>query len=465
MIISKFGGTSLGDAHRISEVVRIIEENSANQVQVVVLSAMGKTTDHLNKAASYAEINDKNGLKSMLDKIATKHMKTIKDLNVNRDDIKVRISDYLTQLKSICDQVCKRRTLLPPIKDQILSFGERLIVHIVSALLNQKGVKAKPLEADSLILTDSNWGFANPQIEESNDRIRRCLEPLLREGVTPILTGFIGGNSWGEITTLGRGGSDYTASLVGCALDCEEIIIYTDVDGVMTADPQVVPNASRLPFVSYEEMAGLAIFGADMLHPKSITTAWDKKIPIRIKNTFNLGNPGTLVSEKTSDYPPVKAVTSLKNYSLLFSEGQDMYEIFNTSKNLFKCLERNGANPMLLSYSPVRSRLCFVFKGGLNGKAPDMVNQSWLKDSEACAVSNYDYHRRMGIISLVGSGLKKSPHLSYRIFSYLEESGICILSLIQTPFDSSISFIVEGNKVEESLSVIHDNFLSKERIW
>lgn len=458
MLVMKFGGTSLGNAKRIEKVARIIKENSTNEKVVVVLSAMSGVTDYLKRGAERAKSGEDKEFEEIYQNLLTRHLAILKKLNLSFKQLERKVEQYFSQYRDICRSICVLGELTPKTLDQIYSFGERVLVHVVTSLLQEKKVQAEAIEANELVITDSNWGLATPYMEESKANIQNKLYPLLKKGTVPIVTGFIGGSKNGNITTLGRGGSDYTASIIGKILGGREIWIWTDVDGVMTTDPKVVPRARKTPRLSYEEMTELSYYGAKVLYPKSVLPAREVSIPIRIKNTFNPKDSGTLITSEPVIDPTVKAITSIKGLSLITVQGHGMLGVPGMAAKVFSIVAEEGINILLISQSSSEQNICFAVERKHNKQVATALEEKLQLELGRHVIEDIQSFDKAAIIAVVGGGLKTSPGIAARVFSSLGNDGINIVSIAQGSSEYNLSLVVAESEAEEALARIHSEF-------
>ena len=388
MIVMKFGGTSVGDAEPIAQATQIVrgvvtgdsaglggigQAFGSPQPVVVVVSAMSGVTDSLVKAATSAANRDGQTFRQVKGSLLERHRAVIEAIvgdGEARSALLGEVEALLHEFESLCQSIYILGELTARGLDAVSSLGERLLVRVFAAALRSVGVETNPLEATTLIVTDDNYGGATPLMDETRAMVQAHLVPLLAEGITPVVTGFIGATPSGIVTTLGRGGSDYTAAILGHCLDIQEIWIWTDVDGIMTANPRVVPEARTLPEISYAEAAELSYFGAKVLYPKTILPALEKDIPIRIVNTFNPGHPGTLVvAEVEPTGKAVKAITAIKGLSLITVEGRGMIGVPGIAAKVFSAVAREGISVLMISQSSSEQNICFVIPQKANGRA------------------------------------------------------------------------------------------------
>ena len=314
-ITMKFGGTSVGSPEAIAQVADIVKETFDQQNEVlVVCSAMNGVTNLLIEGAQTAAAGNPTRYQAIAAQLRELHSNAIRQLlpsDVERISIRDEVDSLIDEFETLCYGIYVLREASPRVMDKVSSLGERMSVPIVSAAIRQRGVPSTTISASYLIVTDERFQNAGVLFAETEERVRRELVPVLAQCIVPVVTGFLGATRDGVITTLGRGGSDYSAAILGAYVDSDEVWIWSDVDGVMTADPRVAPDAAVLPVLSYGEVAEMAYFGAKVLHPKTVQPLVDRNIPIRVKNTFNASHPGTLLTHHEHTTPnTVKAVTA-----------------------------------------------------------------------------------------------------------------------------------------------------------
>lgn len=361
----KFGGTSVGSAEAIAGVADIVRESveDGNRVTVVV-SAMSGVTDTLINAVKMAAQGDKWGYLSSADKLRDKHEETLNLLvppGAERENTSAKINALLDNLIELCQAINIMGEATPRVMDAIVSLGERMSSKLVAAVMRQHRLNAQAYDAGQFLMTNNNYGSANPLWGETEARIAQKLVPLVESGVVPIITGFIGATPDGHITTLGRGGSDYSAAIFAAYNHSEELIIWTDVDGVMTTDPRLDKRARVLPYVSYQEVGELAFYGAKVLHPKTVQPILNKGIPLRVRNTFNPKHPGTLIGPESEPvHTVIKAVTSIRNVGMLTVSGKGMIGVPGIAGRTFMATARAGASILMISQSSSEQSFCFT---------------------------------------------------------------------------------------------------------
>ncbi|MBS3100880.1 lysine-sensitive aspartokinase 3 [Candidatus Woesearchaeota archaeon] len=432
----KFGGTSVGNAERIRNTAEIVKSN-AKKHPVVVVSAVAKMTDALIRLAN--ECSEGKGA-ATLEYIKKTHYGIIGQLELSNALLE-RDMDELENLAS----KSKNKRLNSRVLDCFQSFGERMSSKIVAAQLNKIGVKSQAFDSWDLgFLTDSEFGNAEP-LEASHARIKNSIRKL---DAVPVITGFIGKTENGEITTLGRGGSDYTAAIIGAAVDADEIQIWTDVDGIMSTDPKIVGNAIALDNVSFAEASELAYFGAKVLHPKTILPAMDKDIPVRVLNSFNPKNKGTTILKKAGkNHRAVKAIACKKNVTRINVDSKRMLGAYGFLARLFDVFAEHKRSVDVVSTSEVSVSL--TIDG--NGDLEPILGE--LRD-----IANIDIAKNKAIICVVGESMRRTPGIAGLTFSTLGKSGINVEMISQGASQINITFIVDGKDAEKAVKVLHKEY-------
>ncbi|MBX6341368.1 MAG: aspartate kinase, partial [Thermomicrobiaceae bacterium] len=325
MRVMKFGGTSVGSSAAMDQTATILATAQREAPPVVaVVSAMSGVTNLLLEAAEGAAQGRAESATDLRRALLNRHLTAAAELihdAARRDEVGTRVQDLIDQCVRLVESVHVLGDLSPRVQDWIVSFGERLSSLVVAGALADRGVPAEAVFSDRVIVTDDAFGGASPLPEPTRERAREVIGPLVERGVLPVVTGFFGATERGATTTLGRGGSDYSAAILGSALDADEVWIWTDVDGVMTADPRLVPDARTLPAISFAEATEMAYFGAKVIHPRTMQPAAERGIPIWIKNTFNPEHPGTRIGPEPAENGSVKAITAIPGVSVITVEG------------------------------------------------------------------------------------------------------------------------------------------------
>lgn len=459
-VAMKFGGTSVGSPEAIQQVVTIVQDylNQGDEV-VVVVSAMSGVTDMLLQSAIAAVDADKWTYMSINEDIRTKHEEVINRLmepSDRRDEILKEVSELLTAHMELCEAINILSEATPRILDSIVSFGERLSSRVIAAVMIEQGINANQYDSSNFIVTDSGFQDAEPIWEMTESRIVGRLLPDIESGITPIITGFIGSTPDGSITTLGRGGSDFSAAIMAAYVNSDELIIWTDVDGVMTTDPRIDKRARVLPYVSYQEIGELAFYGAKVLHPKTVQPIISRDIPMRVRNTFNPSHEGTLIgAEMQPTETVIKAITSIKNVSMLTVSGKGMLGVPGIAGRTFSATAGAGANILMISQSSSEQSFCFTVVDPAADRVREAVESELEREIYQQDVDSVDILSDIVIITVVGAGMRGTPGVAGRVFSLLGEHRINVLAIAQGSSECSISFIIGEDDLQRAVSELH----------
>ncbi|MEP7288380.1 MAG: aspartate kinase [Chloroflexota bacterium] len=460
-ITLKFGGTSMGSHDTIAQVARIICDNAAEGHRILtVVSAMSGVTDMLLEAARTSSNGDDVTHFGIIEGLRQRHHETADQL-VRDEKIKqalvADLDGLLEGLNALCHSIAVLREITPRGTDLIGSFGERLSARLLAAHLRDLGKDSIAIDANELIVTDDNFQDAAPIMDETRQRVQQYLVPCLENGMLPVVTGFIAATRKGIITTLGRGGSDFSSAILAAAIDTDHLWIYTDVDGIMTADPRVAPTARVIPVLSYGEVGELAYFGAKVLHPKTVQPMIDRGLPVRVRNTFNPTHVGTLIqpqSEITAG--AVKAVTAIKDVSLISVEGRGMVGVPGVAGRTFMAVARASASMLLISQSSSEQSFCFVIPTNRVTATLDSIRSELRYALERKDVDRIWARDDVVIITTVGAGMRGMPGVASRVCGALAEHGINILVIAQGSSEYSISLVVAADDATQAVQVLHN---------
>ncbi len=463
ILTMKFGGTSVGDATRLSEVADIIQRALAEGHRVVaVVSAMSGVTNALIEASRTAAAGDDTRFPQIRAELWDRHRRTVEEVIRDpqlRVELETEIRAHLDDLDSFCRSIFILGELTDRALDMVSSMGECLSARVLAATLRDRGIDSQAVEAQGVVVTNGRHGDAEPLLKETKRKVEETLLPLLWRGIVPVVTGFIGATSQGVITTLGRGGSDYTASILGSCLGEGEIWIWTDVDGVMTADPKVVPDARTIPQLSYKEVAELSYFGAKVVHPKTIGPAMEVDIPIRIKNTFEPSHVGTLISRDSEAWErAVKAVTAIRHLSLVTVEGRGMMGVPGVAAKVFTAAARASVNVLMISQSSSEQNICFVVREEKSLEAIRALEEEFALEMSRGDIDRIWSQDDVAIIAVVGAGMKGTPGVAAGTFEALGSDGINVISIAQGSSEFNISFVTSGEDVDRAVRNIHRKF-------
>jgi bifunctional aspartokinase / homoserine dehydrogenase 1 len=460
--VMKFGGTSLGDDGCIRKVVEIIRNASAEGDVAVVVSAMSGVTNQLLKAATEAAAKNLSKAAGILKELRQKHYTAAQAL-IDSDPERARVGRKMRELFAECEQLCesvaRRGELTLPLRDSISSFGERLSAPLVTAALTARGVVSEAVEATELVVTDAYHGAADPNMDLTRARSEARLRPLLKQGIIPIMTGFIGATENGVLTTLGRGGSDYSATILGAALGAEEVTIWTDVDGMLTADPHLVPGATTIPEISYREAAELAYYGANVLHPKTLRPVMQCGIPVWIRNTFAPERAGTKIS------PPghatsrgVKALAAVSDAALITVGGPAGSHANDVARRSLAAAAAVRADVLLISHAPSRNHLYLVVAGASAQRTVEALRREFAADSNHESVHHITADSTVAILTVVGQNQRDEKGIVGRVRDKLSRENVDIVATGQVSSECNVSFVVARKDVKTALVTTHREF-------
>jgi aspartokinase/homoserine dehydrogenase 1 len=466
MKILKFGGSSVADPERIRSVVAIVLAAAKRDNVVVVVSAFQGVTNQLLQCAHLAE-RGRADYQTLFAQIAKKHYDAINTLlkKRNRRPTLAILDERLKELEDVLHGISLLRDCPPRALDLTASFGERLSTLIIAAYLQQLH-HTESVDARQFIVTDDQFTHASVLFEQTNRKIRSYfnrLQKKTRRRVIPVVTGFIGSTEDGRTTTIGRNGSDYTAAIVGAALKASVIEIWTDVDGILSADPRAVPSAFVLPQMSYEEAMELSYFGAKVLHPATIAPAVAKKIPIIIKNTFHPDAPGTLISEGVENWEGVaKGITSVDEIALLSLRGIGMVGVPGTAERLFRSLASHHVNVILISQASSEHTICFAVAKSDLAHARRAVADEFHYELQS-KLTSLDERPNQTIVAIVGEGMRGAPGVSGKVFQALGRNNVNVSAIAQGASERNISFVIDSVHRNRALNVIHEAFFEKRK--
>ena len=458
MKVLKFGGSSVGKPRNIPPIIKLIQKQIKSDADItVVYSAFSGVTDTLIKIGHLAQNKDVS-YKQHLESVEAKHEDYLQFLFTpeQQSDIRQYVEDLMHELEEIAHGVYLLKELSQRSLDLISSFGERFSTYIISEYARTLGMDIQYLDSRQLIVTNDNFGAAKVDFKMTQQRVK---EYYRKNPGIKFMTGFIAATVEGVTTTLGRGGSDFTASIMGAALDADEIQIWTDVDGVMTANPSSVPAAFSLKGLSYEEAMELSHFGAKVLHSPTIQPALEKQIPIRILNTFHPEFEGTLIKSKANHFHhPIKGITSISDVSLLTLQGSGMVGVSGISSRLFSCLAKENISVILISQASSEHSICFVVTADVAKKAKRRIEAEFELEIKAHLVDEVKVEDDVTIIAVVGENMRKTPGISGRLFKSLGDNGVNVVAIAQGSSELNISTVVSRKDQVKALNVIHSAF-------
>jgi aspartokinase/homoserine dehydrogenase 1 len=456
----KFGGTSMGDARIIKGAAQIILDKAAEGHQIVtVVSAMTGVTNTLLDAAHSAAGGETDTYIKVTASLRDRHHETARDLVRNpeaQEALLAELHRLVDEFQDLCRSVAILGELTNRGLDAIVSIGERLSARLLAAHLQERGAAALPFDATKLIVTGDTFQNAVPFMEETRTRIRETLLQPMKAGVLPIVTGFIGATREGITTTLGRGGSDYSAGILAACVDADELWIWTDVDGVMTTDPRLVPDAHVIPILSYREVGELAFFGAKVLHPKTILPVMDQGMPILVRNTFNPAHPGTRIQPEPHIQPgTAKAITIIPDVHLITVAGRGMVGVPGIAGRTFGAVAREDINLLVISQSSSEQSFCFIVRASDSARAVTAIQQELARELARQDVDRVWAQENIEVITIVGAGMRDTPGVAARIFGVLAEEQINVIVITQGSSDTSMSLAVASEDAKRAVQALH----------
>jgi aspartate kinase len=462
-IVMKFGGTSVGTGKNIQHVADLVAQYTKDgHGVVVVVSALAGVTNSLIDIACQAKKSDPKHIESFTKELLKKHQEAVSTGITNRQiqkDVNQIIERTVSELEKVLTGICYVGELTPKSKDYVTSFGERLSAPIVWGAIRDHKIETQFLTGkEAGIVTDSNFCEAEPLMNYTTHLIRERLGPLVEKCIIPVVTGFIAADQNGVVTTIGRGGSDYTATILGVALSVDEVWIWTDVEGIMTADPRIISSAKMLPELSYQEAAEMAIFGAKAMHPRALEPVTEEKIPVRIRSTIHPDNPGTLITDAQSGKVAgaVKAVALIKDVAMVNVSGGGMVGAPGSYAKVFDVLGKNNINILMISTAVSEANISLVIRRNMVGRALSTLELALLGRGIISEVTAED---DVAVVAVMGANMKGTLGIASKIFAVVANAGINIRMIAQGSSELNISFVVKEKDGPAVVRAIHESFM------
>ena len=459
--VHKFGGASLADSTAVRHAVEIVRRHRPEPT-VVVVSAMAGTTDALLEVAQQAGSGESRTVGSLISRLRSRHAEVARSLLPGgrlRADVLLYITDLFAELEALAQGLRLLRELTPRTTDYLVSRGERLSARLVAAALEAGGARARYVDALDLIHTDAAFGQAAPDYARTDRAVQRVLGPLLARGVVPVVPGFVGATPDGEIATLGRGGSDLTATLLARGLGAARVSLWKDVPGLLTADPRVVPDARVIPQLHAREAAELAYYGAKVLHPRALIPVAGRRIPVFVRPFAEAHSPGTEVSERVgAGRNPVKALTAAGGQTLLTVTGNGMLGVPGIAARTFAALHGRGISVSLISQASSEHSICFSVPEALAEDARTALEREFRGEISREEIDGVEVSPGMATIAVVGLGMHGTPGIAAGVFSALAAGGINVVAIAQGSSELNISVVVEARQAAEAQRRIHAAF-------
>ncbi len=458
--VMKFGGTSVDSASCIEKVVAIVRAASQESDLVVVVSAMGGVTNRLVEAAIQSAAGNRDSVAAIFDELRERH-ETAANALIHSADRRQRLARKMQEIFSeggrLAEQVFLRRELTLPARDAISGLGERLAAPLLAAVLEEEGVPSESIEATELIITELYDGAPEPRMDLTRERCEARVRPLVLRGVVPVVTGFIATTIDGVLTTLGRNSSDYSGTIMGAALDADEVTLWTDVDGILSTDPRLVPNASSIPEMSYREATDLADLGAKVLHPKTLRALMQSGTPLSIRNTFAPHRAGTKITANgSSNGASAKAVTASSDAALVTVRISSALGARDVLRRTLAAAAAVRAEVRLMPQSAAsESEVCIVVSSALAKLALAALRLEFAHDLEHGHVESITLNEAVAIVTVVGRNMRNISQIVERSFGALSRENVNILGLAQPSSGCSISFVVAQQDMKAALATIH----------
>jgi len=459
LLVMKFGGTSMGSAERIKVAAQISAEQHAHRPVVAVVSAMSKVTDLLLDSLRKAEAGDRADLDANLKVLNTRHFECCRELipTSRQQAALAGVHALIAEFSRIATGVMMLGERPPRSIDEAIAIGERLSAFLMAEYLESQGIRAAAVSGADVIATDAVFGNATPLMDQTRDRTARVIRPLLDQHILPVVTGFNGSTLDGRPTTLGRGGSDFSASILAAALDASELWIWTDVDGIMTGDPRLVADARVLDEVTYNEAAELAYNGAKVLHPRTLAPLVERQIPVISKNSFAREKPGTRIVSRLQSARGPHAVTSMTDVALVSIEPAN--SVLSGTKVMARALEalaRANVEVLAITSSSYRQNFCFLVRQGELERVTENLEESLSLEFAHGYLKPVEVDRNVGLLAVVGEGMRGTPGLAGRIFTAISKQNVNIIAIAQGSSELTIAVVVRRDGLERAVRAIHE---------
>ncbi|MCE9617562.1 MAG: aspartate kinase [Nitrosarchaeum sp.] len=459
-LVLKYGGTSISSAKDIQAVANYVNSLSKHNEIVIVCSAISGTTDDLIEISQSIKKENKDKAEQLALKIINRHKQLAKQTikkSTTRKKLLEKLDTDFRELFALIEGMVLLGEVTPRSMDYLISFGERLSIKLLSFAINDIGKKSISLTGKEVgIVTDSNFGESKPLMDTTRLRVSKTIDLQFSKKTIPVIGGFTGADQHGHVTTFGRGGSDYTATIISSCIKTDEIWLMSDVDGLMTADPKIVKNAKLLKEVSYIEAIEMALFGAKQIHPRTFEPLLTKKIPMKIRNSFNVKNEGTLVTDSpsVSTKNTVKCVSSIRHNGLIDIRGGSMVGTPGTAAKIFATLAKAGINVMMISQNPSESSITIVVKNTDLDKAVNALEMELLGK----IIKKLEVTTDVAIIALIGLGMRGTVGVASKVFGAIEKNKINVAMITQGSSELNLAFVVKDSDSNVAVQALHDTF-------
>eukprot|EP00727_Mastigamoeba_balamuthi_P014645 m51a1_g9806 putative aspartate kinase (482) ;mRNA; f:1817529-1819363 len=474
-LVMKFGGTSVGTAEAVRQTASIVASERARWPRVVVVaSALAGVTNALLSSAAKAAAGDDRSHAAAAQQLREDHaaiLETLVPMAGDRQEVVSVINGLVREFSDLCHAICILGEATPRALDAVAGLGERMSVRVLSCVLRSIGVPSRPVDATDLIVTDDRYQArhpllprspptyaAHPDLAATRVKTQVGLLPVLEAGEVPVVTGFIAATPAGVMTTLGRGGGDYSAALLAAALPADEMWDWTDVDGVMTCDPRLVKEARTIDELSYREVAELAYFGAKVLHPKTIRPVVDAGVGLRVCNTFHPDHPGTRIVPQSASPRDgsIKAVTAIREQCIVNIEGRGMLGVPGVSAKAFGAVAATGVSVQLITQSSSEQSICFAVPAASAQLVVERLRGAFAAELQRNDIDRVWASPEVTIVTVVGAGMIRTPGIAGRIFTALGERNVNVMAIAQGSSEVSVSFVVDAQSTTDAIRAIHE---------
>jgi aspartate kinase len=461
-IVMKFGGSVLDSPSKIMTVIKIIKSfyNNEKRPEIIcVISAITGVTDRIIILSEQVARGDKKAISNFITEMTRIHVEIIDAIIQNpvlKSEAKEVILNTLREFKAILEGLVLISEITPRSLDHMLSFGERLMAPIICYCLKDQEIDSKYFTGKEIgIITDSNYGEASPLMNTTKFRVSSKLIPMITQGLVPVVTGYIAGDQYNHTTTLGRSGSDYTATIIASCVDADEVYLWSNVDGLMTADPSIVDGAKVLEEISYNEAAEMVLFGAKYIHPRALEPVLESNIPLKIRNAFNLDHSGTTITKNLKiSSNIVKSIIAIRNTALLDVGGGGMVGAPGTAANIFDTLASNKVNIMMISQGPSESSISIVLRQDDLGKAIASLELKLL----GRIIKHLNVLENVSIVTVVGSGMRGIKGIAGRVFTAIAKSNVNVIMIVQGSSELNLAFVINDSDCNKAVMALHREF-------
>lgn len=456
-LIMKFGGTSVGSVEAIQQVIEIARTAKSDWRNVaIIVSAMSGVTDKLLNGSRSAAAGDDSVAKQVASELSERHFKVLDQLAANSTQARESIKILLEEFVSLCHAIRVLGEASPRALDAIASLGERMSAPLVAAALEEAGIPARAVDTREVLVTDDVYQFASPDMEATRQRAELVIKPLFKDGNVPVITGFIGASREGVVTTLGRGGSDFSGAIFGVVLEAQELWIWTDVSGVMSTDPRIEPSALTLPEVTYKEISELAFYGAKVLHPKTIRPALEYGITLWVKNTFAPESSSTrIIEDGNGQKGNIRAVTAIREQCLITVEGRGMLGVPGIAARMFTAVARSKTSVVMISQASSEQSICFVVPYAAREVVVDALEDEFRHEIERRDIDRINPSDDCAIVTVVGAGMRSTPGIAGKVFSAVGAVSVNVIAIAQGSSECSISLVVDAPETDTAIRAIH----------